>query len=335
MIYKESGVDIDEAYRGVSEIKNALGENFGSFAGLFDISNIIKNYKEPVLVSSTDGVGTKVMLLKKYERYRTLAQDLIAMNLNDLVCLGARPLFFLDYYSTGKLDSKAFKKFLKNLVDILNENDCKLLGGETAELPGLLSEDHFDVSGFVVGIVEKRKILGKFRVKEDDILLGLTSNGIHSNGFSLVRKLIDDGKLNPEEKINGELLIDLILKPTKIYSRVVLDVLDKFEIHACSHITGGGIIDNLERVIPGNLVAYIDKNSWKVPELFRIIQNAGNILESEMYRVFNMGVGFVMIVPEKSAKEIQEYLKKQGENSFIIGRITKIEGKENNRVRFR
>ena len=230
MLYKESGVNIDDAYRGIEGIKNELGENFGSFAGLFRLDSVIKDYKKPILVSSTDGVGTKVMLLKKYERYRTLAQDLVAMNLNDLVCLGAKPLFFLDYYSTGKLNQKNFKEFLKHLVDILKE----------------------------------------------------------------------------------------------------------FEIHACAHITGGGIVDNISRVVPKNMVAVIEKNSWNIPNLFRIIQKAGNIPESEIYRVFNMGVGFVMIIPQKIEEKLKDYLRKLGEDSFIIGRIEKVNDskkyEENNRV---
>jgi len=321
MLYKESGVDIDKANKGLKMIKDDLGENFGAFAGLFELKDVLKDYREPVLVSSTDGVGTKVLLLKKYKKFKTLAQDLIAMNFNDVVCLGAKPLFFLDYYSTGKLDEKAFKEFLKHLLDILKENNCKLLGGETAELPGLINSDNFDVSGFVVGIVEKSKILGKHRVKENDVLLALPSNGIHSNGFSLVRKLIDDEKMDIESDVNGERLIDLILKPTKIYSRVILELLDRFEIHACAHITGGGIIDNLPRVIPKNMVAVVDEKSWEIPEVFKIIQKAGNISKEEMFRVFNMGIGFIIVTSKEQAFEIQRYLKDISEDSFFIGRV--------------
>jgi len=336
MLYKESGVNIDDAYRGIEGIKNELGENFGSFAGLFRLDSVIKDYKKPILVSSTDGVGTKVMLLKKYERYRTLAQDLVAMNLNDLVCLGAKPLFFLDYYSTGKLNQKNFKEFLKHLVDILKENDCKLLGGETAELPGLMQSDLFDIAGFVVGVVDEDNLLGKFKVKEGDSLLALPSSGIHANGFSLIRKLIDERKIDVEMRIDGEKLIDKILEPTRIYSKLVIDILEKFEIHACAHITGGGIVDNISRVVPKNMVAVIEKNSWNIPNLFKIIQKAGNIPESEIYRVFNMGVGFVMIIPQKIEEKLKDYLRKLGEDSFIIGRIEKVNDskkyEENNRV---
>lgn len=332
MLYKESGVDIDKANEGLETIKDDLGENFGAFAGLFELKDVLRDYREPILVSSTDGVGTKVLLLKKYRKFRILAQDLIAMNLNDLVCLGAKPLFFLDYYSTGKLDEKAFKEFLKHLSGILKENDCKLLGGETAELPGLINNNDFDVSGFVVGVVEKSKMLGKHRVKEDDVLLALPSNGVHSNGFSLIRKLIDDGKIDIEGNVDGEKLIDLLLKPTRIYSKIISELLDKFEIHACAHITGGGIIDNLPRVLPQNLIAVVNKRSWEIPKIFRVIQNAGNISTEEMFRVFNMGIGFVIITSEKQAIEIQKYLRNKNEDSFLIGRLEVARAKEVDRV---
>ncbi|WGS64698.1 phosphoribosylformylglycinamidine cyclo-ligase [Marinitoga aeolica] len=306
MDYKKSGVNIDEANKMISNIKEKLNDNADMYAGVFSLNEIIEDYENPLLVASTDGVGTKMVLLEERKRWDIVAQDLVGMVLNDLVCVGAKPLFFLDYYATGKLNSKDGAAFLNHLINTLEEVNCKLIGGETAELPGLLVSNRVDVAGFGVGIVEKAKVLGKNKVKEGDIIIGLKSNGIHSNGYSLVRSLLNEGTLKFSEKI---------IAPTKIMVNQTLAIKDY--IHAAAHITGGGIAENLSRVIPDGLSAEIYVN-WKFNDVFKEILNAGVSIK-EAFRVFNMGIGMIYILDQNNLDKIKELLPE--EEIIELGKI--------------
>ena len=314
MNYSESGVNIKEADEMVDEIKSYIGQNIGLYGGLFPIYKYLKDYNKPVLVSSTDGVGTKMMLLEKENRMDIAAQDLIAMNVNDLVCMGAKPLFFMDYYATGKLKKEQANMFIKSLSEILEDIDCELLGGETAELPGLFNKSSVDVGGFVVGIVDEDKILKSKNVEENDIVIGISSSGVHSNGYSLVRKLLDEDLIeyNPN-----------ILEPTKLYVKQTLEIANY--IHGAAHITGGGIEGNLSRIIPEGLGIEIDFN-WEMPKIFEDIANTG-IKIKDMFDTFNMGIGMVYILPEQNLKKVEEILKDFDEKIIFKTTIEKSDKK--------
>jgi len=314
MNYSESGVNIKEADEMVNEIKSYIGQNIGLYGGLFPIYKYLKDYERPVLVSSTDGVGTKMILLEKENRMDIAAQDLIAMNVNDLVCMGAKPLFFMDYYATGKLKKEQANIFIKSLSKILEDIDCELLGGETAELPGLFNKSSVDVGGFVVGIVEENKILKSQNVEENDIAIGISSSGIHSNGYSLVRKLLDEGLIEYNPKI---------IEPTKLYVKQTLKIADY--IHGAAHITGGGIEGNLSRIIPKGLGTEIDFN-WEMPKIFEDIANSG-VKIKDMFNTFNMGIGMVYILPEKNFKKVEEILNEFDEKVMFKSKITKSDKK--------
>ncbi|BBE31213.1 phosphoribosylformylglycinamidine cyclo-ligase [Tepiditoga spiralis] len=310
MDYKKSGVNIDNADKMLENISEELGENKGLYGGTFPIYKYLKDYNEPVLVSSTDGVGTKMMLLEEEKQWNTAAIDLIAMNLNDLVCMGAKPLFFMDYYATGKLNPIDASNFVKELSKELKKLDCQLIGGETAELPGIFSKGKVDVDGFVVGIVEKNEILSKEKVKENDILIAIKSNGVHSNGFSLVRKLLEEKKLKYSKKI---------IAPTKLIVKQTLKI--KNYIHAAAHITGGGIEGNLIRIIPEGLTAKINMN-WNLPEIFDEIREAGVNID-DMLKTFNMGITIIYAVSKENEKIVLDELKNMGEDPIILGKVEK------------
>lgn len=314
MNYSESGVNIKEADEMVDEIKSYIGQNIGLYGGLFPIYKYLKDYNNPVLVSSTDGVGTKMMLLEKENRMDIAAQDLIAMNVNDLVCMGAKPLFFMDYYATGKLKKDQANTFIKSLSKILREIDCELLGGETAELPGLFNKSSVDVGGFVVGIVEEDKILKPQNVEENDIAIGISSSGVHSNGFSLVRKLLDESLIeyNP-----------YIIESTKLYVNQTLKISNY--INGAAHITGGGIEGNLSRIIPEGLGVEINYD-WKTPKIFKDIANSG-IKIKDMFDTFNMGIGMIYILPEKNLKKVEEILNDFDEEILFKSKIIKSDKK--------
>lgn len=314
MNYSESGVNIKEADEMVNEIKSYIGPNIGLYGGLFPIYKYLKDYEKPVLVSSTDGVGTKMMLLEKENRLDIAAQDLIAMNVNDLVCMGAKPLFFMDYYATGKLKKDQANTFIKSLSQILKNIDCELLGGETAELPGLFNKSFVDVGGFVVGIVEEDKILKSQNVEEGDIAIGISSSGVHSNGFSLVRKLLDEGLIEYSPNI---------IEPTKLYVKQTLKIADY--IHGVAHITGGGIKGNLSRIIPEGLGVEIDFN-WEMPKIFEDIANTG-VKIKDMFDTFNMGIGMIYILSEKNLKKVEEILSDFDEEIMFKSKIIKSDEK--------
>ncbi|PNR99959.1 phosphoribosylformylglycinamidine cyclo-ligase [Petrotoga mexicana DSM 14811] len=309
MFYKNSGVDIDKANESIKEIRSFIGSNIGAYAGVFPLKDEISNYKNPFLVATSDGIGTKLQLLRKYERWDIAAQDLVAMNLNDLVCMGAKPLFFLDYFSTSNLNKNHFVTFIRHLKNILDEYECVLLGGETAELPGVFRNESEDIAGFAVGIVEKDHIFDYSKIVSGDKLIGLSSSGIHSNGYSLVRKLLDERKIPFTEEL---------LNPTRIYVKQTLTLLNY--IKGAAHITGGGIIDNLPRIIPDGFCAEIKVN-WETPSIFESIKQSG-VSDEEMFKTFNMGIGMIYVVPENNFSEITKIFESVlREDFFIIGEV--------------
>ena len=321
--YKKSGVNISLANKFVKHInrlsknvgkktKNSIDkDNIGGFGSLFDISNI--KIKDPVIVSCTDGVGTKLDLANKYKKFDTIGIDLVAMCVNDLIVQGAKPLFFLDYIATGKLDINKTKKILKGILKGCKLSKCDLIGGETAEMPGIYKNNDFDLAGFSVGIVSKKKILSKKRVKTNDIIMAVPSSGVHSNGYSLVRAILKRNKIS--NKMKNELL-----KPTKIYSSEILKLVKKNYINACAHITGGGLVENLLRSVPEKFSVKIDLSKIKVKKIFKWIKS-NNISDKEMLRTFNCGVGFCLIVPKKNVKKIASFFPKEY-LPYEIGKIT-------------
>lgn len=321
--YREAGVDIDRAEAFLEKIKPLLEKSsrpevlgkIGGFSGLFKPR--IQKMKDPVLVSSTDGVGTKLLIAELLGKYDTIGIDLVAMCVDDVVVVGAEPLFFLDYIACGKLNKEKLYDVMIGITRGCKEAGCALIGGETAELPGMYARNRFDLAGFCVGMVDREKIIDGRHCRRGDLLLGLASSGLHSNGFSLVRKLF------PPREIRGKLGRELI-RPTRIYTKSLLHLKKRVKIKAMIHITGGGFYDNIPRAIPEGISARITKGSWPVPTIFRKIQHAGDIEEPEMYRTFNMGVGMVLVLSPKSARRALTILSELGQKAWVIGEL--IEG---------
>lgn len=319
--YKKAGVDIDRADAFLEKIKPLLEKTsrpevkgqIGGFSGLFEPR--IKRIKNPVLVSSTDGVGTKLLIADLLGKYDTLGLDLVAMCVDDVVVVGAEPLFFLDYIACGRLDKEKLYELMKGITKGCQEAGCALIGGETAELPGMYAKDKFDLAGFCVGMVSREKIIDGRQCHSGDRLVGLASSGLHSNGYSLVRKLF------PSEEIRGKLGKELI-RPTKIYAKTILYLLKKVKIKAMSHITGGGFYDNIPRALPEGITACIAKGSWPVPPIFNKIQSRGHIEEPEMYRTFNMGIGMVLVLSPRSTNRALTLLAQLGQKAWVIGELT-------------
>lgn len=337
--YKKAGVNIDAGEELVENIKTFVKKthrpevisDLGGYAGFFSLKS--SKVKNPVLVSTTDGVGTKLKLALDTGILHHIGQDLVAMCVNDLICCGAEPLFFLDYYATGKLNVKEATVVIQSIATALASIRCSLLGGETAEMPGIYQKKDFDLAGFAVGIVDRKKIINGNQVKEGQSIIGISSSGFHSNGYSLVRQIIKDQKLNLKKSYfkNGVKLGEQLLAPTKLYVNEVLAVAAKFKVTALAHITGGGILENLPRVIPAKYLAVLQKDQIPVPELFRFFQQKGSVPEQEMWRVFNMGIGMVMVVAAKQTQDVLKYLNKTSTQAFEIGRIVKnAQQKENN-----
>jgi phosphoribosylformylglycinamidine cyclo-ligase len=330
--YKDAGVDIYRGNEFVKKIKPLVKgtlrpeviSGIGGFGGLFRIN--LKKYNDPVLVSSTDGVGTKLKIAFMMDNHNTVGIDLVAMGVNDILVHGAEPLFFLDYISTGKLRTKQAVEIVKGIINGCKETGCTLLGGETAEMPSFYKDGEYDLAGFAVGIAEKKRIIDGSKIKADDIIIGLSSSGLHSNGYSLVRKvLLERMRYKVTDKIKGlrKQLGEELLIPTRIYVKTILKLLKEFDIKGMAHITGGGVTENLPRILPEGLSAVIKKDSWKIHSIFKIIQEKGNISEKEMYRTFNMGIGFILVIPKREVCSILLRLKKLGEKAYIIGRIEK------------
>jgi len=285
-----------------------------------------QKYKEPVLVSSTDGVGTKLKIAFALNKHNTVGIDLVAMSVNDIITCGAKPLFFLDYISIGKLSKKVVVELIKGITEGCKMADCALLGGETAEMPGFYPEGEYDLAGFAVGIVEKSKIIDGGEIREGDLVIGLASNGLHSNGFSLVRKvLLENKKYELDEKLTvlKRTLGEELLQPTRIYVKPILYLLEKYKVLGIAHITGGGLLENIPRILPEGVSVQINQKSWSNPPIFPLIQKEGEISDEEMYRTFNMGIGMVLIVPQNDASKVINELKMIRYDSYIIGKVIK------------
>lgn len=331
LTYRASGVDIDEGNRAVNLIKdkikgtydkNVIGD-LGNFSGLYSLKDFI-NMDEPVLLSSTDGVGTKLKLAQMMDIHNTVGIDLVAMCVNDLICQGAKPLFFLDYIATGKLIPEKIDDIVSGIVEGCKIAECALIGGETAEMPGMYSEDDYDLAGFSVGIADKSKIISGQDVNSGDTLIGISSSGIHSNGYSFIRKIfLEEYKYELTDYIEelGMTLGEALLIPTKIYVKLVMDLIKKYELKAIAHITGGGVIENIPRVIPNGLGIDIEKNSWEKPAIFKMIEKFNAIDEVELHKSFNMGIGLAMVVDSDKAEEIVSYLNESEKQAYIIGKV--------------
>ena len=322
LTYKEAGVNIEEGYRSVKLIKEYAKKTMseyvlnglGSFAGMVELP---EGYKKPVLVSGTDGVGTKLDIACKKRKFDTVGIDCVAMCVNDILCHGAKPLFFLDYIACGKLEAEVSSDLVKGVAEGCIESQCSLIGGETAEMPGMYKEGDYDIAGFAVGIVDKDKIINGKDIKSGDKLIGIASSGVHSNGYSLIRKVFK----NLDEDFNGKAIWEELLTPTKIYVKPVLSLLEKFNIKGMAHVTGGGFYENLPRMLSKEgLSIVINKNSYDIPEIFKKLMELG-VKEEEMYNTFNMGIGFVLCVEEDEVEEVLKELSKQGEKAFEIGYI--------------
>ncbi len=336
--YAEAGVDIEAANRLVNKIKKLAASTFrrgviteiGGFAGLFALD--IDRFQEPVLVSSTDGVGTKIKIAIMAGKHRGIGIDLVAMCVNDIVVTGATPLFFLDYLAFGKLDERVALELIEGVTIGCKEAECALLGGETAEMPGMYAEGDYDCVGFTVGVVDRNSIVDGSEIAVGDLLIGLASSGLHSNGFSLVRKIVfEELKLSLDDQPDGLLapLGEELLRPTKIYVKPILGLLRHgVTVKGAVHITGGGFYDNIPRVLPRGCKAIIQKDSWPVLPVFKFLQEAGKIPEDEMFQTFNCGIGMVIIVPESQAQEVQLLLKGMQEEAFVIGHVEAREPEE-------
>ncbi|MEW6040717.1 MAG: phosphoribosylformylglycinamidine cyclo-ligase [Elusimicrobiota bacterium] len=316
MSYKKAGVDIDKGNLFVKKIAG-IAPGVGGFSGLFPLNK--NEYSRPVLVASSDGVGTKLKIAQLANKHSGVGQDLVAMCVNDVLTCGAEPLFFLDYFATGKLELKTAQVIIRSIAGACKAAGCLLLGGETAEMPGLYRKGEYDLAGFAVGVVEKKQIIDGTKIKPGNVFIGLPSSGLHSNGFSLVRKIFTKSELMARA--------DELLKPTLIYADRILSVR-RLDIRGIAHITGGGFIDNIPRILPENCRAVITKNAWQVPEIFKVIQKKGNISDKEMYRVFNMGIGMVLVIRPAEFPRIKKLIK----DSVLIGWIEKCHGSSQARV---
>ena len=327
--YQSAGVDVHRGYEAVQQMKEhvqkthipgVLGQ-VGGFGGMFEMP---KGYENPVLVSGTDGVGTKLQLAFMLDKHDTIGIDCVAMCVNDIVCMGARPLFFLDYIGTGYLDPSQIADIVKGVSEGCIQAGCALIGGESAEMPGFYKKGEYDMAGFTVGVVDKDKIIGGENLKGENVLIGIASSGIHSNGYSLVRKLCFDVKgLAPSAQLPelDKTLGEELLTPTKIYVPLILDLIEKFDINGIAHITGGGWIENIPRILPKNLKAVVSTKSHEVPAIFHLLQEWGQLEDQDMYNTFNMGIGLVLAVDKKDADQILEEINKS-EKAFIIGKLS-------------
>lgn len=327
LTYKDSGVDITKGNQLIERIKPIAKSTFrpgvlaglGGFGAMFEIP--LDKYKNPVLISGTDGVGTKLKVAEMLNKHDTIGIDLVAMCVNDLIVQGAEPLFFLDYFATGSLNPDIATSVIEGIGEGCRQSGCSLIGGETAEMPGMYSGEDYDLAGFCVGIAEKSRIIDGSKVSEGDHIVALGSSGPHSNGYSLIRKVLE--KSSPtNEQLNS------LIEPTRIYVRSILSLLNTLPVHAISHITGGGLLENIPRVLPNHLAAKLDPASWTQPEIFQWLQDQGNIATSEMYRVLNCGVGMVVVISRESSNEAINHLNSCGENAWLIGEVVQFDGEQ-------
>ena len=327
LTYKDSGVDITKGNQLIERIKPIAKSTFrpgvlaglGGFGAMFEIP--LDKYKNPVLISGTDGVGTKLKVAEMLNKHDTIGIDLVAMCVNDLIVQGAEPLFFLDYFATGSLNPDIATSVIEGIGEGCRQSGCSLIGGETAEMPGMYSGEDYDLAGFCVGIAEKSRIIDGSKVSEGNHIVALGSSGPHSNGYSLIRKVLE--KSSPtNEQLNS------LIEPTRIYVRSILSLLNTLPVHAISHITGGGLLENIPRVLPDHLAAKLDPASWTQPEIFQWLQDQGNIATSEMYRVLNCGVGMVVVISRESSNEAINHLNSCGENAWLIGEVVQFDGQQ-------
>ena len=324
--YKDAGVDIDAGNALVDRIKGAVKrtrrpEVMGGIGGFGALCELPTKYKQPVLVSGTDGVGTKLRLALDMKKHDTIGIDLVAMCVNDLIVQGGEPLFFLDYYATGKLDVDTAADVVSGIAEGCVQAGCSLIGGETAEMPGMYEGEDYDVAGFCVGVVEKEEVIDGTKVAAGDALIAVGSSGPHSNGYSLIRKILEVSNADLSEELNGRTIGEHLIEPTKIYIKSALKMITEHDIHAISHITGGGFWENIPRVLPEGTKAVVDGNSWEWPAIFSWLQEKGNVTTHEMYRTFNCGVGLIVALPKAQAEAAVELLKAEGENAWVIGEI--------------
>ena len=327
LTYKDSGVDITKGNQLIEKIKpiakstlrpGVLG-GLGGFGAMFEIP--LEKYKNPVLISGTDGVGTKLKVAEMLNKHDTIGIDLVAMCVNDLIVQGAEPLFFLDYYATGSLNPEIATSVIEGIGEGCRQSGCSLIGGETAEMPGMYNGEEYDLAGFCVGIVDKNQVIDGSKVNEGDHIVALGSSGPHSNGYSLIRKVLEKSTPSAEQ-------LNSLIEPTRIYVKSILSLANTLPVHAISHITGGGLLENIPRVLPDHLSAKLNSNSWSQPEIFKWLQKEGNIDTHEMYRVLNCGVGMVVIISKESSSQAIEHLSACGENAWLIGEVVHSKGEQ-------
>ncbi|HEY4601521.1 MAG TPA: phosphoribosylformylglycinamidine cyclo-ligase [Cerasibacillus sp.] len=331
-MYKAAGVDVEKGYEAVERMKKHIKKTtrkevlggIGAFAGMFDLSSF--DYKEPVLVSGTDGVGTKLKLAFQTDKHDSVGIDLVAMCVNDIVSQGAEPLFFLDYIACGKNDPQMIEQIVSGVADGCAQSGAALIGGETAEMPGMYADDEYDLAGFAVGIVDKGQIITGANIVPGDVVIGLPSSGIHSNGYSLVRHIIKDLDLNETYEGFNKSLGDVLLTPTKIYAKPIATAMKTCDIKGISHITGGGFYENLPRMLPEGLGVTLDPKSWQVPQIFTFLQEKGNVPLKDMYGVFNMGIGMAVVVKQADQEKALTALQKYEPDATVIGTVTEKEG---------
>ncbi len=327
LTYQDSGVDINKGNDLIEQIKpiakattrEGVLTGLGGFGAMFELPT--NKYSNPILISGTDGVGTKLKVAEMLNKHDSIGIDLVAMCVNDLIVQGAEPLFFLDYYATGKLNTDVAVSVISGIGEGCKQSGCALIGGETAEMPGIYNGEDYDLAGFCVGIVDKEDVIDGTKVTKGNHIIALSSSGPHSNGYSLIRKVLERTKPTKSQ-------LQQLIEPTKIYVKSILSLLKQHSVYAISHITGGGLLENIPRVLPYNLAAKLDKNSWQMPEIFQFLQYNGNIDIMEMYRVFNCGVGMVLVVNSNKSADIVKHLKAQGEKAWLIGEIVENNGKQ-------
>ena len=334
--YKQAGVDIEAGYEAVSRIKSHVAKTkipgvlggLGGFGGLFELTTHMSGMTEPVTVSGTDGVGTKLMLAFKMNKHDTIGIDAVAMCANDIITVGAKPLFFLDYIACGKVNPEIMEAIVAGISEGCIQSGCALIGGEMAEHPGMMPEDEYDIAGFSVGIVDKKDIITGENIAAGDVLIGLASSGVHSNGFSLIRKIISDNGLQLDETYPGfdKPLGEVLLTPTRIYVKAVLGLIGAVKVKGMAHITGGGFIENIPRILPAGLGAHIQRGAWDVPAIFGFLKERGKLDEMEMYNLYNMGVGMVVAVAPENVEKALETLASLGETAAVIGKVVPGEG---------
>ncbi len=334
--YEKAGVNLEAGYEVVRRIKKHVAStsrlgvmgNIGAFGGMFDLSAL--NVKEPVLVSGTDGVGTKLKLAFEMDKHDTIGIDAVAMCVNDVLAQGAEPLFFLDYVAVGKNEPQKIEAIVSGVAEGCRQAGCALIGGETAEMPGMYGDGEYDIAGFTCGVVEKSRLIDGSKVKVGDVLVGIASSGVHSNGFSLVRKIVSDAALKLDETYpelpEGKTLGEVLLTPTRIYVKQVLEVISQCDVHGISHITGGGFDENIPRILHDGQGIEIEEGSWEILPVFRLLEKYGGVAHREMFNIYNMGIGMVIALDESEAQKAIEILEAQGERASVIGRITDKEG---------